>query len=194
MWGHHGCRDDDEGVSLPAPLGRPTRSPLLPAAASAGRRRRSASSRGTARQRGAPQRGVRGGRSIPSPAPCSTWGMLAPATRPVTGARSFPPPLFPVSLLFRLPASVHRRDRRRSLSHSPPSAFDVRLRLAIAADVHVLAPRPIRVPRRSDRVERLGLVGSGSGIVGQLPVWSARGAGVRADSPPPAGRRDNGEP
>ena len=38
------------------------------------------------------------------------------------------------------------------------------------------------------------LAGSGSGIVGQLPAWSARGAGVKASSPPLAGRRDRGEP
>ena len=42
---------------------------------------------------------------------------------------------------------------------------------------------------RSSSSWRASLAGSGSGIVGQLPVRSARGAGVKTDSPPVAGRR-----
>lgn len=96
-------------------------------------------------------RGVRGERSIPRQPQCRKLGRLTPATQPVTGASrprrvaAVPPgrlcsPAGIVVGRFRILAAV---------------LFDVLSRLAVAAEVGILAPRRIRVRGGGDRVERL---------------------------------------
>ena len=136
------------------------------------------------RRQDAPRRvGSRGAqRPLASPN-VRTLGRLAPTTQPVTGASrprdaAVPPARFCSRLgIVRRPSHLRRRSLRCPLA---PRDRCGRRR----------SRSPDRFVFEEEAIEWRGwrLARSGSGIVGQMPIWSARGAGVKADSPPVAGR------